>query len=68
MDHIIKYITAHLFIDKRTERRCIDFLFQIKKTRYKQILEIYKRERYKPKKKRKLIRFVCDGFGDYKSA
>ena len=68
IDHITKYITAHLFVDKRTRSKCVEFLSQIKKTCYEQILEIYKREKYKQKKKRKLIRFVCDGFENYKSA
>lgn len=51
-----------------TKKKCIEFLSQIKTTCYEQILEIYKREKHKPKKKRKLIRFVCDGFENYKSA
>ena len=68
IDHITKYITEHLFVDKRTRSKCVEFLSQIKKTCYEQILEIYKREKYKQKKKRKLIRFVCDGFENYKSA
>ena len=68
IDHITKYITAHLLVDKRTKKKCVEFLSQIKTTCYKQILEIYKREKHKPKQKRKLIRFVCDGFENYKSA
>ena len=35
---------------------------------YPQILEIYKREKSKPKNKRKLITFVSDKFGNYKYA
>lgn len=68
IDHITKYITAHLFVGKRTREKCIEFLSQIKTTCYQQILEIYKKEKHKPKKKRNLIKFVCDGFGNYKSA
>lgn len=68
IDHITKYITAHLFVDKRTKKKCYEFLSQVKTTCYKQILEIYKKEKYKRKKRRKLIRFVCDGFENYKSA
>ena len=32
------------------------------------MLEIYKREKHKKVKDRNLIEFVCDGFGNYKSA
>ena len=44
------------------------FLSQIKKTCYKQILEIYKKEKHKKPKKKKLIIFVSDGFENYKNA
>jgi transposase-like protein len=46
----------------------VEFLRQIKLTCYKQILEVYKNEKHKKVKKRKLIKFVCDGFENYKSA
>lgn len=59
---------AHLFVEKRTLGKCIEFLKQIKITCYKQILERYKKERNKPKKKRKLIIFVCDKFENYKTS
>ena len=49
-------------------QKCKEFLNQIKITCYGQILEIYKKEKHKPKEKRKLITFVCDKFGNYKSA
>lgn len=68
IDHKTKYITAHLFVEKRTKKKCIEFLGQIKKTCYEQILEIYKIEKKKPRDKRKLITFVSDKFGNYKSA
>ena len=68
IDHITKYVTAHLFVEKRTLKKCKEFLGQIKINCYDQILEIYKKEKHKPKKKRKLIRFVCDGFENYKNA
>lgn len=68
IDSKTKYITAHLFVDKRTLKKCIAFLSQIKETCYTQILEIYSRERKKPKKKRKLITFVSDKFSNYKTA
>lgn len=68
IDHITKFISAHLFVDTRTKENCIKFLSQIKETCYEQILGVYKREKHKPKKKRKLITFVSDKFGNYKSA
>ena len=68
IDSKTKYITAHLFVVKRTKKKCIEFLSQIKKTCYDQILERYLQERKKPKEKRKLITFVSDKFGNYKMA
>ena len=59
---------AHLFVEKRTVGKCIEFLGQIKITCYKQILERYKQERNKPKNKRKLTIFVCDKFENYRTA
>ena len=59
---------AHIFVEKRTIGKCIEFLKQIKITCYKQILERYNQERQKPKKKRKLIIFVCDKFENYRTA
>jgi len=44
------------------------FLSQIKKTCYQQILDVYKKEKYKKSKKKKLIIFVSDGFENYKNA
>ena len=68
IDHITKYITAHLFVGERTLLKCKEFLGQIKITCYDQILERYKQEKHKPKKKRKLITFVCDEFQNYRTA
>lgn len=68
IDHITKYITAHLFVEKRTLERCKEFLGQIKITCYDQILEMYNKEKHKPRKKRKLITFVSDRFENYKNA
>lgn len=68
IDHITKYITAHLFVEKRTLKKCVEFLGQIKSTCYQQILEKYKQEKHKKKKDRELITFVCDGFENYKNA
>ena len=59
---------AHLFVEKRTIKKCIEFLNQIKITCYKQIFERYKQERNKPKNKRKLIIFVCDKFENYRTS
>ena len=50
-----RYVTAHLFVEKRTLKKCVEFLNQIKLTCYNQILEIYKKEKHKKVKKRKLI-------------
>ena len=68
IDHITKYVTAHLFVEKRTLQKCKEFLGQIKVTCYEQILERYFQEKHKPKKKRKLITFVSDKFENYKSS
>lgn len=59
---------AHSFVDERTQQKCIAFLRQIKITCSKQILEIYRREKIKPRKKRKYITFVSDKFANYNSA
>ena len=67
IDHITKYITAHLFVEKRSFEKCTEFLGQIKVTCYDQILERYRKEKHKPKEKKKLITFVCDGFENYKN-
>ena len=55
-------------MSKRTKGACIEFLRQIKKTCYKQILEVYKREKNKKQEDRELIEFICDKFPNYKSA
>ena len=60
IDHKTKYVTAHLFVEKRTLPKCVEFLKQIKITCYDQLLERYKH-------KRKII-FVSDKFGNYKGA
>ena len=68
IDSKTKYITAHLFVNKRTKKKCVQFLSQIKETCYDQILGRYREERKKPKEKRKLITFVSDKFANYKTA
>ena len=68
IDNVTKYVTAHLFVEKRTLAKCKEFLKQIKRTCYDQILERYPKEKFKLVKKRKLITFVCDGFKNYRTA
>ena len=41
---------------------------KIKDTCYKQILETYQKEKHKKVNNRKLVKFVCDKFANYKSA
>ena len=67
IDSKTKYVLAHLFVEKRTLKRCVEFLRQIKITCYKQILEEYMQERNKPARKRKLIIFVSDKFENYRN-
>lgn len=68
IDSKTKYVLAHLFVEKRSIAKCVEFLRQIKITCYGQILTRYEQEKGKPKKKRKLIVFVCDKFENYKNA
>lgn len=68
IDSITKYVTAHLFVDKRSIENCKKFLSQIKTTCYEQIIETYKKERYKKVKDRELIVFVSDKLENYKNA
>ena len=59
---------AELVVRGRTKKACIAFLRQIKDKCYEQIIKQYKKELKKPAKKRRLIIFVSDKFGNYKSA
>lgn len=68
IDGRTKYVLAHLYARKRTFHKCVEFLRQIKRTCYGQMLEIYNRERHRPVKERKLVTFVCDGFENYGNA
>ncbi|MBI5001481.1 MAG: DDE-type integrase/transposase/recombinase [Euryarchaeota archaeon] len=68
IDSKTKYILAHLYVQARTFENCVEFLMQIKRTCYDQILEIYRKEKCKPVKKRKRVTFVSDKFGLYKAA
>jgi len=68
IDGRTKYLLAHLYVRKRTFRKCVEFLRQIKRTCYEQMLAVYNRERRKPVKQRRLVTFVCDGFENYRNA
>lgn len=68
IDSKTKFVLAHLFVAERTKKKCYEFLKQIKDTCYLQILERYQEEKHKKVKNRKLIKFVCDKFANYKSA
>ena len=67
IDNKTKFILEEEFMESRTRKRVHAYFRRIKDKIYDQVLERYKRERYKPVKKRKLITFVHDGFGNYKS-
>lgn len=66
IDSKTKYILAHSFVDKRTKTHCRALFKQIKDTCFDQIIQRYKKEIQKPKKKRELVTFVSDGFENYK--
>ena len=67
IDAKTKFIVSELFVEKKDITTVKQFLMHIKETCYPQILEKYYVERLKPKKKRKLITFVCDGCVTYKT-
>lgn len=60
IDHKTKYITAHIFVEKRTLPKCVEYLRPLKISCYDQILAGYCQ-------KKKII-FVSDKFGNYKAA
>lgn len=68
IDSVTKFVLAHLFVDKRTKKKCYEFLKQIKDNCYEQILEVFEKEKHKKVRDRDLIEFICDGFENYKSA
>lgn len=68
IDSQTKFILAHLFVEKRTKEKCIEFLSQIKNTCYNQILLKYYITKYDKTKKKEKLKFVCDGFENYKNA
>jgi len=57
-----------LFVEKRIKKKCYEFLKQIKDNCYKQILEVFEKEKHKKVEDRELIEFTCDKFANYKSA
>ncbi|MBI2629502.1 DDE-type integrase/transposase/recombinase [Candidatus Pacearchaeota archaeon] len=68
IDSKSKFILAHLFVEKRTKKKCIEFLKQIKDTCYNQILTKYYIAKYNETKSKNKVKFVCDKFANYKSA
>lgn len=67
IDHKTKFVTAHLFVDKRSYENCVKFLSQIKEICYGQILGRYYTKKYFDKDYH-LMKFVCDGFENYRTA
>ena len=67
IDNKTKFVTAHLFVDKRSYSNCVKFLSQIKELCYGQILGRYYTRKYFDKDY-PLIKFVCDGFASYLKA
>lgn len=68
IDSKSKFVLAELVVKERTLKACLAFLRQIKNWCYSQMIYQYKKELKKPSKKRKLIIFVSDKFGNYKAA
>ena len=66
IDNRTKFVTAHLFVGKRTKKNCINFLSRIKETCYNQTLAKYYYKKFTGIDKR--ITFVSDKFANYKSA
>ena len=67
IDNKTKYVTAHLFVEKRDKINCVKFLSQIKTTCYAQILAGYFCKKYFKNFDGRII-FVCDGFENYRNA
>ena len=68
IDNKTKFVLAHLFFEKRTKKKCYEFLKQIKDSSYEQILNVFEKEKCKKVEERELIEFTCDKFANYKSA
>jgi len=67
VDSKTKFIVEEEFMQSRTKQKIASYFKRIKEQIYDQAIERYKREKHKPKKKRRLITFVSDGFENYKS-
>lgn len=68
IDSRTKYVLAHFYVVRRTMPACVEFLSQVRKTCYRQMLEVYNKEMHKPVKERMLVTFVSDGFENYRNA
>jgi len=68
IDSKTKFVLAHLFVDKRTKNKCVEFLSQIKTNCYDQILREYYIKKYCKGNEDNRINFVCNKFANYKSA
>src|SRR3989344_7672874 len=68
IDSNTKFVLAEMFVVERTLEACVEFLQEIKKWCYTQMLEQYKKEVKKPVKKRGVVVFVSDKFWNYKAA
>jgi len=68
IDSKTKFVVAHRTVKRRTMPEVITFLREIKDSCYDQLLEKYRKEQHKPVRERKLIRFVSDGFENYRNA
>lgn len=66
IDNVTKFITAHLLVEKRTKKKCYEFLKQVKDTCLNQILARYYVKKFTGVDER--IIFVCDGFENYRNA
>ena len=68
IDSKTKFIVSELFVEEKNMVSVKSFLMQIKRMCYGQILAKYLIEKSKPKNKRALITFVCDGCSIFKTA
>lgn len=67
VDSKTKFVVEEEFMHSRTLKIINAYFKRIKQGIYQQVLERYNKEKHKPKKKRKLITFVSDGFENYKN-
>jgi len=66
IDNKTKFVLEEEFMQERSQKQIDNYYKHIKEKIYDQALERYKKEKHKPKKKRKLLTFVSDGFSNYK--